>query len=259
MRSRGFAVRFVDVVIVAEKPKLAPFVPAMRATLARVLGVPVDAVSVKATTTEGMGPEGEGKAMSARAVGVVGDAGLTSSQSAPPGGIVSTTVFVLGAGASAMAGAPVMANFLDVAHDLWKMKHITETDGEITAVFQGISDLQRVHSKSQLDIANIESVFAAFEMARLFGRFSDYDLAHIEAVISGIRALIVRTIERRLVGPVEGKQLQVPRPYADFTGLIRFLRKGAKPNQSVAIVTFNYDVAVDFALHHRRPGRGLRP
>jgi 2-C-methyl-D-erythritol 4-phosphate cytidylyltransferase/2-C-methyl-D-erythritol 2,4-cyclodiphosphate synthase len=72
VRSRAFAVRFVDVVIVAEKPKLAPFVPQMRAMLARVLGVPVDAVSVKATTTEGMGPEGTGEAISARAVGGAG-------------------------------------------------------------------------------------------------------------------------------------------------------------------------------------------
>jgi len=56
---------------VAEKPRLAPFVPAMRETLARVLGVSVNAVSVKATTTEGMGPEGTGEAMSARAVGGV--------------------------------------------------------------------------------------------------------------------------------------------------------------------------------------------
>jgi 2-C-methyl-D-erythritol 2,4-cyclodiphosphate synthase/2-C-methyl-D-erythritol 4-phosphate cytidylyltransferase len=71
VKSRGFAARFVDVVIVAEEPTLAPFVPQMRSKLASVLGVPVDAVSVKATTTEGLGPEGEGKAMSARAVGGV--------------------------------------------------------------------------------------------------------------------------------------------------------------------------------------------
>jgi 2-C-methyl-D-erythritol 4-phosphate cytidylyltransferase/2-C-methyl-D-erythritol 2,4-cyclodiphosphate synthase len=74
VRERGFAVRSIDVTIVAEKPKLAPHVSAMRERLARVLGVPVDAVSVKATTTEGTGPEGEGRAMSARAVGVVGRA-----------------------------------------------------------------------------------------------------------------------------------------------------------------------------------------
>ena len=72
VRARGFAVRSVDVTIVAEAPRLLPHVDAMRKTLARVLGVPVDAVSVKATTTEGMGPEGEGQAMSAKAVGVVG-------------------------------------------------------------------------------------------------------------------------------------------------------------------------------------------
>jgi 2C-methyl-D-erythritol 2,4-cyclodiphosphate synthase len=45
----------------------------MRATLARVLGVLLDAVSVKATTTEGLGPEGTSEAMSARAAGVVGE------------------------------------------------------------------------------------------------------------------------------------------------------------------------------------------
>jgi 2-C-methyl-D-erythritol 4-phosphate cytidylyltransferase/2-C-methyl-D-erythritol 2,4-cyclodiphosphate synthase len=71
VRARGCSVRSVDVTIVAEKPKLAPHVAAMRETLARVLGVPVDSVSVKATTTEGTGPEGEGQAMSARAVVVV--------------------------------------------------------------------------------------------------------------------------------------------------------------------------------------------
>ncbi len=61
----------VDVTVVAEAPKLAPHVPEMRRSLARVLGLDVEAVSVKATTTEGMGPEGEGLAVSSTAVAVV--------------------------------------------------------------------------------------------------------------------------------------------------------------------------------------------
>jgi 2-C-methyl-D-erythritol 4-phosphate cytidylyltransferase/2-C-methyl-D-erythritol 2,4-cyclodiphosphate synthase len=61
----------VDVTVVAEAPKLAPHVPEMRRALADVLGLDAQAVSVKATTTEGLGPEGEGLAISSTAVAVV--------------------------------------------------------------------------------------------------------------------------------------------------------------------------------------------
>jgi 2-C-methyl-D-erythritol 4-phosphate cytidylyltransferase/2-C-methyl-D-erythritol 2,4-cyclodiphosphate synthase len=71
VRGRGFTVGSVDVTVVAEEPKLAPFAESMRRTLAEALGVAVGSVSVKATTTEGAGPEGRGEGMSARAVAVV--------------------------------------------------------------------------------------------------------------------------------------------------------------------------------------------
>lgn len=71
VREKRCRVVNVDVTIVAEAPKLAPHVPAMRRALADVLGLEVEAVSVKATTTEGMGPEGEGLAISSNAVAVV--------------------------------------------------------------------------------------------------------------------------------------------------------------------------------------------
>jgi len=67
----GHRVAGVDVTIVAEAPTLAPHVGPMRKQLAEVLGVPVDRVSVKATSTEGTGAEGAGEAMSATAVAVV--------------------------------------------------------------------------------------------------------------------------------------------------------------------------------------------
>ncbi len=68
--AEGLVPTSVDAVVVAEAPKLAPHIPAMREALARAVGLSVDAVSVKATTTEGLGPEGEGKAISATAVAV---------------------------------------------------------------------------------------------------------------------------------------------------------------------------------------------
>lgn len=71
VRERGFAVGSVDVTVVAEAPRLAPFVGSMCRALAEALGVEPGLVSVKATTTEGTGPEGRGEGMSATAVAVV--------------------------------------------------------------------------------------------------------------------------------------------------------------------------------------------
>ncbi len=71
MRDAGWAVVNVDVTIVCQEPRLAPHREAMRANLAAALGVPVDAVGVKATTTEGMGFEGRGEGIAASAVCLV--------------------------------------------------------------------------------------------------------------------------------------------------------------------------------------------
>ena len=57
-----------DITVVAEKPRLAPYIGRMREKLAECLGAHQDKVSIKATTKEGMGPEGKGEAISARAV-----------------------------------------------------------------------------------------------------------------------------------------------------------------------------------------------
>jgi len=71
VRSRGFSIGNVDVTVVAERPRLAPFTRAMSESLAATLGTEPDDVSVKATTTEGLGPEGEGLAITAYAVAIV--------------------------------------------------------------------------------------------------------------------------------------------------------------------------------------------
>jgi len=64
----GWAVGNVDSTIVAQAPKMAPHIPAMRERIAKALGVSVDAVNVKAKTAEKMGPVGEGRAIEARAI-----------------------------------------------------------------------------------------------------------------------------------------------------------------------------------------------
>jgi 2-C-methyl-D-erythritol 2,4-cyclodiphosphate synthase len=68
VREAGWQLVNVDTTIVAQAPKMAPHIPAMRARLAEVLGVEVSQVNVKAKTAEKMGPVGEGRAIEARAV-----------------------------------------------------------------------------------------------------------------------------------------------------------------------------------------------
>jgi 2-C-methyl-D-erythritol 2,4-cyclodiphosphate synthase len=68
VRDEGFRPVNVDSVIVAEKPRLAPHFDAMRNTIAAIVGVTPDRVSVKATTTEGKGATGRGEAIAAYAV-----------------------------------------------------------------------------------------------------------------------------------------------------------------------------------------------
>ncbi len=66
--AEGYRVLNVDSTIVAQAPKMAPHIPAMRQRIAAALVLGVDAVNVKAKTAEHMGPVGEGRAIEARAV-----------------------------------------------------------------------------------------------------------------------------------------------------------------------------------------------
>jgi 2-C-methyl-D-erythritol 2,4-cyclodiphosphate synthase len=68
VRAQGWQVGNIDATIVAQAPKMAPHIPAMRERIAVALGVSADAVNVKAKTAEKMGPVGELKAIEARAV-----------------------------------------------------------------------------------------------------------------------------------------------------------------------------------------------
>jgi 2-C-methyl-D-erythritol 2,4-cyclodiphosphate synthase len=61
----------VDATLLAEAPKISPHIPAMREKIAAALGLQVDAISIKATTNEGLGAIGRGEGMSAIAVASV--------------------------------------------------------------------------------------------------------------------------------------------------------------------------------------------
>jgi len=64
----GFSIGNIDCTILAQRPKLSPFIPLMRTRIAETLSIPVERVSVKATTEEGLGFTGDGSAIAAHAV-----------------------------------------------------------------------------------------------------------------------------------------------------------------------------------------------
>jgi len=68
VQSRGFVVNNVDAVIIAQEPKLAPFISSMRDNIARILEIAVERVSIKATTAERLGSIGQGKGIAAEAI-----------------------------------------------------------------------------------------------------------------------------------------------------------------------------------------------
>ncbi len=71
LMSNGYVPANIDATVIAQRPKLAPYIDQMRSNIASVLNLPVSSVSVKATTTEHMGFEGEEAGISAHAVAII--------------------------------------------------------------------------------------------------------------------------------------------------------------------------------------------
>jgi len=71
LNENGFKVGNVDSTIIAQKPKMSPYIQQMRQNIAEDLGVDISSVSVKATTEEGLGFTGESKGIAAHAVCII--------------------------------------------------------------------------------------------------------------------------------------------------------------------------------------------
>ena len=68
VRERGLSITSLDATVIAQEPRLAPHVQAMRDAIAKALDIGVDRVSVKATTNDGLGLVGAGEAIAALAI-----------------------------------------------------------------------------------------------------------------------------------------------------------------------------------------------
>ncbi len=159
------------------------------------------------------------------------------------------TVFILGAGASKSAGAPLMGNFLDIADGLLQRGQVSDAKDDFERVFSAIGILQGAHSKAMLDLTNIETVFSTFEMAKTIRWSGFQSLANIDVLIGSLKKVIVRTLEQTIEFRDEGSKTTPLKDYNQFVSFLNYLRKEAIPTHEVSILTFNYDIALDYALY----------
>jgi hypothetical protein len=180
---------------------------------------------------------------------------------------MSRFVFVLGAGASADAKAPLASDFMDKARLLLRGGGLPERDvAAFDLVFKARDALKAAHSKAELDLSNLESLFGAFEMAALFGRLGSLSEPEVEGLPAAMRRLISRTVEESMEFPVLAgpprtisartppsrtsgtfPKILPPSLYESFADLLTRIAKGNR--DSVCVITFNYDLGTDYALY----------
>jgi hypothetical protein len=163
---------------------------------------------------------------------------------------MSDVVFILGAGASVDAGAPVMGDFLERAQRLLITRKVEDKREHFERVFLAISKLQVVHSKAQLDLNNIESIFTAFELAKIIGHLPGFDSPRkISALIESFKEVIVATLEQttRFNYSAENRDITPQGSYSNLCALIKRLPQ-TEYIKDVSVITFNYDLALEFAM-----------
>jgi hypothetical protein len=141
-----------------------------------------------------------------------------------------------------------MSDFLDVADRLLRRGEVEDFRADFELVAKVLSRFQVVHSKSELDLTNIESAFAALEMAKMLGRLPGLGGIDIEDAISALKKVIFKTLEVTLRLPIRNGNALPPEPYDHFIDLVEYLMHKSHPGHRVAVLTFNYDLAVDYAF-----------
>lgn len=162
---------------------------------------------------------------------------------------MSRNIFILGAGASREVGAPLMHDFLDVASDLARLGRVPNAKEEFDLVAEGRSALQQTHSKSTaIDLYNMEAVFSAFEMAKMLGGLGSVAPEKVNRFPDAYRKVISETLEQTINFKVRNNAIY-PGVYLNLVELILHINKETSSNTS--ILSFNYDIALDYACHYR--------
>lgn len=173
---------------------------------------------------------------------------------------MSKVVIILGAGASKQSGAPVMAEFLDVASDLLVSGKANGAEDHFKRVFTARSCLQQVHSKAQLDLNNVESIFTVLELGRILEKVPGLKRNEISETIESLKVMIVKTLEASMLFNIyqtpdgrAGSKVAPSHSYQRFVEKI--LKTDRRKGLDVSVITFNYDIGLDVAMYDA----GIRP
>lgn len=161
--------------------------------------------------------------------------------------IIMKTVFILGAGASAESGAPVMADFLQAAKRLQSKSAYGADSSHVQNVMDAAyKDLKPVQVKSNIDYTNIEELFGAVDIGQLIQCFGSRPQARIDGLRESIVVFICRTIEQTVSIPFIDQKIGAPKGYDNLAKLLR--NKARSELNDVSFITFNYDTCLEFAL-----------
>ena len=162
---------------------------------------------------------------------------------------MARTVFILGAGASSHAGAPLMAEFYRAITDLHEGTDLGEHKEDFELVTRGFRELDSVYAKVHMAYhENIENLLATFEMASILGHLGGFSQADLSRLPKAMKCVIAATIERRMLYRfVKGRGFLPHSGYLDFADCIKQMSPNHKPD--IAILTFNYDYALEYAFH----------
>ena len=143
-----------------------------------------------------------------------------------------------------------MNTFLDKARDLLAAGKVDDKKDDFERVFKALVKLRDVFYKSGFDLDNIESVFGAFEMARIIGKLGDCSQAEIDDLADSIRVLIVRTLDESIRYGYSTTDVTPPVPYGKFVRLLKDMNQAGQDcvQNSCSVLTFNYDIALDYAF-----------
>jgi hypothetical protein len=159
---------------------------------------------------------------------------------------MAENVFVLGAGASREAGGPLMKTFLDESEALHRKGGFADPPEMAGRVFgELLPALQGMHAKAKVDLDNIEDLFGHLEMACITQTLANYDAATIKQFRNALIDLVAATLDVAIQLPIRKGKVEPPYAYWSFA---RHLGK----LEDCAVISFNYDLAVDYAMYSER-------
>jgi hypothetical protein len=108
-----------------------------------------------------------------------------------------------------------------------------------------------VHSKATLDLNNIETLYTALELGKVIRKFPGAkNIEQIVLTIESLKALIVKTLEARIEFGLSSSRKIIPTgAYQALINLLKRISANSQLRREVSMITFNYDIALDIALH----------